>query len=43
MRFVRETNLTVEEAQEFLDEQALALNATFDVTEDGNIFYYFSV
>lgn len=43
LRFVRETNLTVEEAQEFLDEQALALNATFDVTEDGNIFYHFSV
>lgn len=43
LRFVRETNLTVEEAQEYLDRQALALNGTFDVTEDGNIFYHFSL
>ncbi len=43
LRFVRETNLTVDEAKEFLDKQALTLNATFDVTEDGNVFYHFSV
>lgn len=43
LRFAKETNLTLEEAKEFLDKQALTLNATFDVTEDGNIFYHFSV
>ncbi|HBE18506.1 MAG TPA: hypothetical protein DEG17_21240 [Cyanobacteria bacterium UBA11149] len=43
LHFVRETNLTVEEAKEFLDRQALTLDATFDVTEDGNIFYHFSL
>ena len=43
LRFVRETNLTADEAKEFLDEQALAFNGTFDVTEDGNVFYHFSL
>lgn len=43
LRFAKETNITIEEAKEFLDRQAIILNATFDVNENGNIFYHFSM
>lgn len=43
MQFAIATRLSGEEATEYLDKQAIEFNANFDVDEQGNIFYVFSL
>ena len=41
MQFVLEAQLTADAAKQYLDERAKEFNATFNVTEDGEIYYCF--
>ncbi len=43
MRLAMHSHLSAEEAQIFLDEKAKEFNATFDVTERGDVFYNFNI
>jgi large subunit ribosomal protein L7/L12 len=42
LQFAKETQLSIEEARQFLDEKAQEFNATFDTDEKGGISYYFN-
>jgi hypothetical protein len=42
VQFAKETQLSIEEARQFLDEKAKEFNATFDTDEKGGISYYFN-
>ena len=39
--FARAAQISLEESKQYLDQQALKLNADFDTTEDGGIIYKF--
>lgn len=39
--FALAAKISIEESQQYLDEQALKLNANFDTTEEGGIIYKF--
>jgi len=41
MQFASETQLTAGVAKQYLDEKATEFNATFNVNEDGEIYYCF--
>lgn len=41
LRFSMEANISGAEAKVFLDDRAREFNATFQVSEEGKIFYYF--
>lgn len=40
--FAMETNLSAEAAKQYLDVKAKEFNATFTLSEDGGVFYYFN-
>jgi large subunit ribosomal protein L7/L12 len=42
VQFAKETQLSIEEARQLLDEKAKEFNATFDTDEKGGISYYFN-
>jgi large subunit ribosomal protein L7/L12 len=42
VQFAKETQLSIEEARQLLDEKAKEFNATFDTDEKGDISYYFN-
>ena len=42
LQFAKETQLSIEEARQLLDEKAKEFNATFDTDEKGDISYYFN-
>ena len=41
LRFAMEANISGAEAKAYLDDQAREFNATFNVSEEGKVFYYF--
>lgn len=43
MRFAKETQLTGEQAKQYLDRKAKEFNATFDVGTQGGIIYHFTL
>jgi membrane protease YdiL (CAAX protease family) len=43
IQFAMESGLEGKEAKTYLDERAKEFNATYDVTEKGNISYYFEL
>ncbi len=42
VQFAKETQLSIEEARQLLDEKAKEFNASFDTDEKGGISYYFN-
>lgn len=43
LQFAMEAQLPGTEAKEYLDKQAQAFHANFEVNEEGEIFYYFNI
>jgi hypothetical protein len=43
LRFAMAAQIPVEEAQKYLDEKAVQLNATFDTNEAGDVIYQFRI
>ncbi|BAZ39589.1 hypothetical protein NIES4101_55430 [Calothrix sp. NIES-4101] len=39
----KEANITGQEAKEYLDAKAKEFNASFDLSSDGGIYYYFQI